>query len=217
MQSISKSLSISSNCILFSPTFQIFYLVFEIEKISNKELTIHLHLSHQILFYESFLMCRLFVINVLRTSSPYFLSIEKRWQTSKVKILFEVEKSRIRSCLTLVKRYSSFLNGTSWVLETITCGYFFKIYRTEQATSLSVLKGGLQSPKGTQTYCLCFALVASGSLHFASSPGDFNEEYAVGREPASCVVPARGLKKSLQTSSFQSTPEKDPQSYKVGT
>lgn len=78
MQSISKSLSISSNCILFFPTFQIFYLVFEIEKISNKELTIHLHLSHQILFYESFLMCRLFVINVLRTSSPYFLSIEKR-------------------------------------------------------------------------------------------------------------------------------------------
>lgn len=117
MQSISKSLSISSNCILFFPTFQIFYLVFEIEKISNKELTIHLHLSHQILFYESFLMCRLFVINVLRTSSPYFLSIEKRWQTSKVKILFEVEKSRIRSCLTLVKGYSSFLNGTSWVLE----------------------------------------------------------------------------------------------------
>lgn len=58
IQNLSKSFSVSSNFITFSPTFQIFSSTqfLKIKMFSNYKLTVHLHLSHQILFRESFQM-----------------------------------------------------------------------------------------------------------------------------------------------------------------
>lgn len=112
---------------------------------------------------KAFRCLEVFVINIWRTSSPPFLSLKKEWQTSKGSNFIWSQKIKVHK-FSLCD--SSMKSVNVW---TFTC-------HTGQDISFMVLKGGLWAPEGAQTDCLCFAVVACGSLLYAYSPGDPRED-----------------------------------------
>lgn len=225
MLSISKSFSISSNIYyLLSHIPNIFYLLFEIKFLQTKTCN-SLTIKSWILFHESFLMSKIFVINVLKCSSLIFFLWRKNDELQKIQISSEVEKSRFGSCFALVKQSST---------EPTEClNTHLNIQDLSQWSDVSFCleRQSVISIGGSDLLSL-LCTVSCGSLHCPGdsnqdstpkplqplqSPGDSNQDWEAGEKDFILQSSCKVIKKSLLTSCLWSSPEKHTQDYEGGT